>query len=497
MAINAKELETSPLNNSAAPNVYQIRNSGKPTESYSLYEGISMNNSKELTRQIDAIFDSSFDGLYMTDGEGNTLRLNKSFERITGLSASVCVGRNMADLVEEGIYSRSGTLIALRERRRITTTLKTATGKTVLATSNPIFDDRQNIVLVVTAICDITELNDLQRKTLEKEAFIEGRAGRPVLELPNKKRYMVRSPEMRSLVDMTIRIAASDSTVLIQGESGVGKELIVDLIHANSTRKHSPLIKVNCGAIPENLLESELFGYEPGAFSGASKNGKTGYFEKANTGTLFLDEIAEMPLNLQVKLLRVLQEKEVGRIGGGSVMKLDVRIIAATNQNLYEMVQKNMFRHDLYYRLNVVPIYVPALRDRKDDIPALTAFFLDAFNARHGTHKRLSPEVLQCFSEYPWPGNIRELENLMERLVITVVNDTITMNDLPAHLTGSRHDETDVELAPLRPALENLERQMLESAFARYHSTYEVARVLGINQSTVVRKAAKYGIKRD
>jgi transcriptional regulator with PAS, ATPase and Fis domain len=282
--------------------------------------------------------------------------------------------------------------------------------------------------------------------------------------------------------------------VLIQGESGVGKELVVDLIHANSSRKNKPLVKVNCGAIPETLLESELFGYEEGAFSGASKNGKPGYFEMANNGVLFLDEIGEMPLNLQVKLLRVLQEKEVCRIGGGSVLKLDVRIVAATNRNLYELVQENKFRKDLFYRLNVVPIYVPALRERKDDIAALSLFFLDIFNRKHGTHKRLTPEVLQCFLNYSWPGNIRELENLIERLMVTVINDTITTNDLPFYIYSSAGEDKEKELIPLRQAVENAERQMLEIAFARYHSTYEVAEALEINQSTVVRKAAKYGI---
>ncbi|MEA1961591.1 MAG: sigma 54-interacting transcriptional regulator [Bacillota bacterium] len=453
--------------------------------------------SLELSRQIDAIFDSSFDGLYMTDGEGNTLRLNKGFERITGLSAEECVGRNMADLVKEGIYSRSGTLIALEQRQRITTTLETKTGKTVLATSNPIFDDDDNIILVVTDVCDITALIDLQRKTCEEEELTDSAKHiLPIIELPDSKHYLVRSSEMRSLIDMTIRVATSDSTVLIQGESGVGKEMITDLIHANSARKNAPLIKVNCAAIPENLLESELFGYEPSAFSGASKNGKPGYFELANNGILFFDEIGEMPMNLQVKLLRVLQAREVTRIGGVKPQKIDVRILTATNRDLFKMVENNEFRQDLFYRLSVVPIYVPSLRERSADIPALSEFFVDSFNEKYDTMKRLTPEVIQCFMDYHWPGNIRELENLIERLIVTVAYDTITTKDLPGYLMRDRL-KMDRELVPLRLAVENTEIEMLKMAFSKYKSTYDVAQALEINQSTVVRKAARYGITKN
>jgi transcriptional regulator with PAS, ATPase and Fis domain len=312
------------------------------------------------------------------------------------------------------------------------------------------------------------------------------------------KQFVVHSDCMKELTKMAIRVARVDSTVLIQGESGVGKELIADVIHANGLRKKGPLIKINCGAIPENLLESEFFGYEPGAFSGASRKGKVGLFELANGGILFLDEIGDMPLSLQVKLLRVLQDKEITRLGGIKPIKVDIRILTGTNRNLGEMVINRQFRQDLYYRLNVVPIRVPALRERREDIPVLTSYFTEYFNRKYlssATSKQLDPGVISCFMKHDWPGNVRELENLIERLIVTTDHDRITLDDLPPWLDKS-HPAGDQESISLRCAVEDTERKLLQYAFTHYNSTYEVARFLDINQSTVVRKAAKYGITR-
>lgn len=317
---------------------------------------------------------------------------------------------------------------------------------------------------------------------------------------PPSKQFVVHSPRMKELVKMATRIARVDSTVLIQGESGVGKELIADVIHVNSNRKKGPLIKINCGAIPENLLESEFFGYEPGAFSGASKNGKIGLFELAAGGILFLDEIGDMPLSLQVKLLRVLQDKEITRVGGIKKLTVDIRILTGTNRNLSEMIINRQFRQDLFYRLNVVPIRVPALRERREDIPVLTNYFMEYFNNKYcssNINKSLDPDVITCFMEHDWPGNVRELENLIERLVVTTAHDRILVDDLPFWLNRSHYNaDLDLESISLRCAVEDTERKILENAFSRCKSTYEVARALDVNQSTVVRKAAKYGITR-
>lgn len=447
-------------------------------------------------KELDAIFESSFDGLYITDGEANTLRLNEAFERILGVKKEECIGRNMEDLVSDGIYSRSGTLLALEKQESVTITLQAKTGKTALVTSTPIWDDHGNIILVVTNVRDVSELNDLQEKLEQFEGLT--RAYQTELqELKLRTQCVVHSSKMRDLITLALRVAAVDSTVLIEGESGVGKELVANTIHNNSTRKDGAYIKINCGAIPENLLESELFGYEPGAFSGAGKQGKPGMFELANGGTLFLDEIGDLPLGLQVKLLRVIQEMQINRVGGTNPIDIDVRILAGTNYDLGEMVKKKLFRKDLYYRLNVIPIHVPPLRERRDDIPVLSQHFLEKFNQRHQLNKKLSNDVLAYFMTYEWPGNVRELENLIERLVVTSLNDTITLRDLSSwsELGPVLPGIDDSGVVPLQHALESTERRVLENAFSIYSSTYAVAKALGISQPTVVRKAAKYGIK--
>ncbi|MDD3024135.1 MAG: sigma 54-interacting transcriptional regulator [Syntrophomonadaceae bacterium] len=453
---------------------------------------------KKLNRELDAIFESSFDGLYVTDGEANTLKLNKGFERITGITADECLGRNMADLVEEGVFARSGTLLALEKRESVTISLVARTGNEVLITSNPIFDDAGEIILVVTNVRDITELNGLQRKLEQVEGLSRFYMTElQQLKLQNSRQLVFNSSKMKELLNMVFRVTGVDSTVLIQGESGVGKELIAEIIHSSSYRKDGPLVKVNCGAIPENLLESELFGYEAGAFTGASKTGKIGLFEFAQGGVLFLDEIGDLPLNLQVKLLRVLQDKEINRVGGEQPIKVDIRILAGTNRNLVDMIANHQFRLDLYYRLNVIPIFVPPLRERREDIPVLANYFIETFNNKYQMNKRLNKVVIDVLTEYDWPGNVRELENLMERLVVTSINNIITLQDLPASFKiPPVRVNSEQELIPLRQAIENTERQLLESAFARYRSSYQVAEALKVNQSTIVRKASKYGIRR-
>ncbi len=452
---------------------------------------------KKLNRELDAVIESSFDGLYVTDGQANTLMLNKGFERITGVMGFECIGRNMADLVNEGVFSRSGTLLALEQKERVTITIVPRSGKEALITSNPIFDEEGNIIMVVTNVRDITELKELQRRLEQVEGLHEFyKTELQHLKMQSSQKMIVKSSKMKELLNMVMRVAGVDSTVLIQGESGVGKELIAEIIHKGSGRKEGPFIKVNCGAIPENLLESELFGYDEGAFTGARKSGKIGLFELANNGILFLDEIGELPLGLQVKLLRVLQNKEIIRVGGGKSFKVDTRILAGTNQDLMEMVSQQKFRLDLYYRLNVIPITVPPLRERLEDTPVLANFFLEIFNQKYHMNKRFHKDVIDCFVEYDWPGNVRELENLTERLVVTTNDNLITTSDLPVamNMVLLRNDP-EKGLWPLKQTVENAERQLLEKAYKRYKSTYQIAQVLEVNQSTVVRKAAKYGIK--
>jgi len=455
---------------------------------------------KELNSELDAIIQSSFDGLFVTDSEGRVVRVNRAYERITGLNEKDLLGKTMEDMIEEGMFSNSASLLVLEKKEPVTIIQENRNGKVTLVTGNPVFDDSGEIFRVVTNVRDITELNPLKQE-LEQARGLTRHYEHQLQQLRivySGGKLVVNSDKMRALVDLVMRLAQVDSTILIQGESGVGKELIAETIHNNSPRKDGPFIKVNCGAIPENLLESELFGYEDGAFTGARKEGKIGLFELAAGGTLFLDEISELPLNLQVKLLRTIQEKEVTRVGGAHPIKVDIRIIAGSNRDLAAMVKAKKFREDLYYRLNVVPVYVPPLRERKEEIPALVAHFLNRFNEQYDLNKNVAPAVVDVFMNYDWPGNVRELENLIERLVVITPGDVITTDELPPYLLSKPSDisvrVSVADVVPLKHAIESVERQILEKAFLRFKSTRRVAKELGVNQSTVVRKAAKYNI---
>jgi transcriptional regulator with PAS, ATPase and Fis domain len=287
-----------------------------------------------------------------------------------------------------------------------------------------------------------------------------------------------------------------DSLVLIQGESGVGKEVVARALHYLSQRRNRPFIKINCGGLPENLMESELFGYESGAFTGASRKGKIGKIELACKGTLFLDEIGELPLNLQVKLLDFLQDMTINRIGGTKEIKIDARVIAATNRNLEEMVKNGTFRKDLYYRLSIIPLFIIPLRCRKDDIPVLADYFLKKLNRKYHLARRLSPEVIRAFLNYEWPGNVRELAHVIERVLAVTDSDDISLNSIAGMLDDASHNSGKVictELMPLKLAKSELEKQLVLWAYEVNGSTYKVAKVLKVDQSTVVRLLQKYG----
>ncbi len=304
------------------------------------------------------------------------------------------------------------------------------------------------------------------------------------------------SIEMGKVLQVATKVAQVTSTVMILGESGVGKEVVARFVHNASLRRGGPFVTINCGAIPPNLLESELFGYEAGAFTGAKRQGKPGMIETASSGTLFLDEISDLPLDLQVKLLQVIQERRLTRVGGIQPIEVDIRIIAATNRDLAKMVERGEFRADLFYRLNVVPIVIPPLRSRRDDIIPLIYHFLAKHNNTHRYNKTISRETREVLTQYSWPGNVRELENLIERLVVTVEGDEIGVEDLPQHVKErdvNCNSKVIVEgVIPLREAVEEVERQLIKHAQEEHETTYEIAEALGVNQSTVVRKLKKY-----
>jgi transcriptional regulator with PAS, ATPase and Fis domain len=364
-----------------------------------------------------------------------------------------------------------------------------------MITANPIFDERGVLFRIVINVRDMTELNIL-RQQLEQAQTLSQHYQEKLNKYNMADKYVIRSKESRDLADLCVRLGKVDATVLIKGESGVGKEFAAQLIHSNSTRSSKPMVTVNCAAIPESLFESELFGYEPGAFTGASKNGKRGLFEAAEGGTLFLDEVGEMPLNTQAKLLRAIQDKVITRVGGTTPINVDVRIIAATNRHLPEMVQHKEFRNDLYFRLNVIPVVVPPLRERKVEIPFLVDHFINKFNAKYHLDKRIDEREIKAMMNYDWPGNIRELENLIERLVVTYPGDVIrhiNLNDVETIINEGINFEA-FDGFKLQAAIEQLEKQLIKNSLDTLGSTRKAALELGVSQPTIVRKAAKYNI---
>lgn len=340
---------------------------------------------EEAQKHLEEIIEHSFDGIYITDGNGNTIMVNRAYEQITGLKKKEVLGKNMESLVRSGVISVSGSLHAIRENRVVTLSQEFKTGKKAVITSSPIYDEDGDISMVVTNVRDLTEIYQLKERVVEQKQE-EEKLRQNLMHVQNQmmeEDMIVQDENALRVVFMADKVAPLDATVMLLGETGVGKEVFARYIFKKSHRKDQNFIKVNCGAIPENLLESELFGYEKGAFTGASRNGKIGLFELADKGTIFLDEIGELPLNMQVKLLRAIQEKEIERIGGTRPIKIDVRIIAATNRNLEAMMQEGKFREDLYYRLMVFPIQIPALRERPGDIEPLAGFFLEKFNKKY------------------------------------------------------------------------------------------------------------------
>lgn len=452
---------------------------------------------EETLKHLEAIIDHSFDGIYITDGKGETIMINRAYEQITGLKRKEVLGKNMRMLEKEGIISVSGSLRAMQKKRVVTLQQEFKTGKKAMITSSPIYDEAGNIVMVVTNVRDLTEIYHLKEKVEEQEQE-EEKLRRNLEHMQSK----MMSEDMIAQDENTLReifmankVAPLDATVILFGETGVGKEVFAKYIYQNSTRSEENFIKVNCGAIPENLIESELFGYEKGAFTGANRNGKIGLFELADKGTIFLDEIGELPLNMQVKLLRAIQEQEIERIGGTKPIKVDVRIIAATNRNLEKMMQEGTFREDLYYRLMVFPIHIPPLRKRRADIQPLAEFFLHNFNKKYNFQKKFSDSSIYILKDYAWPGNIRELKNIVERAIIISGGDIIEPDAIP--ISSGREKSLRPQILKkadgnLAGILQEIEMKYMEEAYKEYGNVRDAAKSLGMNASTFVRKRKKY-----
>jgi len=442
--------------------------------------------------EIEAIIESSYDGIYVTDGDANTIRVNSAYQKITGINASEVIGKNMRDLVAEGYYDESVSLKVLETQNVVTIRQTLKTGKEILVTGNPIYDNKGTIKMIVTNVRDMTDLVDLNRK-LEDSLGLTSAYREKLQELQRsslrQSDLITVSEPMIHIYDLVERVSKTDATVLIYGETGVGKDRVAEEIHDKSNRSESGIfVKINCGAIPETLLESELFGYDKGAFTGAKKEGKAGLFEVAHGGTLFLDEVESMPMILQSKLLRVLQNFEITRVGGTVPKKVDVRLVCASNQDLRDLIKRKEFRSDLYYRLNVVPIYIPPLRERRDDIPYLVNLFLRQFNQKHGKNKVMNRDAFELLLKYSWPGNVREVANVVERLVVVTPDHVINVHHLPLELCQRSRHETPITKIKLKEHLERVERTIIEDAVKLYGSARKAAPHLGVDASTLTRK---------
>lgn len=458
---------------------------------------------EQVNEELNSIIESSTDGIYVTDGEGNTLRINKAYLGITGLREDEVIGKNVKDLVKQGVFEKSSTIMALEERRAKSLIQTIKGSQKLLCTSNPVCDNEGNLYRVVTSVRDVTKLYKLQSELDEVKKITESYQNE-IVELKKKfepfleiqRNFSYKSKAMHGVVEKVRKIAGFDTTVLILGETGVGKEVIANLIHKLSNRANSIFATVNCNSIPDSLFEAEFFGYEPGSFTGAKSTGKKGIFEYANGGTVFLDEIGDLPKNMQGKLLRVLQEKEIMRVGGEKTTKIDVRVIAATNKDLKKMAEQGSFREDLYYRLNILPVFIPPLRERNEDIWELSYAFLKEFNEKYCTDKRISGDVIDSFMQYSWPGNVRELRNLIERLVAISNNEIITREDLPHNMFCNVNDQdlsiSINKLIPLKKAVETLENALIEKAVNEIGSIRKAAKKLGVHYSTISKKIKKY-----
>lgn len=453
---------------------------------------------KELKERLQLVLESVQDGICVLNKNGDITYANPAYLRIVNQQYEGLVGKNIQDISPQG--ARSTVLTS--GKQVLGSISHKSNGVTVVANVNPIIVDGEltGAVSIVKAISEVHGLLEKLNHISAKAEYLEEELWRTKKPDSAFKHFIGRSGKVMDVLAMAAKAAQGVSNVLIQGESGTGKELVAEGIHYASPCSQGPFIRVNCGAIPTNLLESELFGHEKGSFTGAVRR-KLGKFELANNGTIFLDEIGEMEKSMQVKLLRVLQKKEFERVGGEVTIKVNVRIIAATNQNLEARVAEAKFREDLYYRLNVIPLLLPALRERKEDIPLLADYFLHKVGCELGRKmKGIRREALDVLIDYRWPGNVRELENIIERVVTFAEGNYIAIEHLPSYIrekvlvcNRESHPTLDQDVIL---SWEEYEKRIIGQALKKYGSFNRAGKILGLTHKTVAAKAKKYGIEK-
>lgn len=461
-----------------------------------------MDDKDEKKDELEEILEGSFDGILVTDVDGKVLFVNSSYERVAEIKRSEIEGKYMRDLINPVWMPNSVAYMVAERKTTVSKRQVVKSGRHIMVTGRPIFDENGGIKKIIINARDITEIYNLSeelQKSKQTEKMYMDRLSDLSSFIKKNTPILAASKAMKEVLSLAEKVANFQATVLILGESGVGKEEVAKYIHQNSMRKDGPFIAINCGAIPDSLLESELFGYEKGAFTGAMQSGKEGLLEAAKGGTVFLDEIGETPLDFQVKLLRFLETKEVRKVGAVTSKIIDVRVVAATNRNLEQMIEEGKFREDLFYRLNVVQIEVPALNKRIDDIMPLATFFLQKYNVKYDQEKLLTYDVVKELENRHWIGNVRELKNVIENMVIISNNEYLQVEDLPwyrkEHEIKSTSDinkiNTSQELS-LTEAMDQFEKKLLMNAKEMCGSTREMALKLKVNQSTIVRKLQKY-----
>ena len=470
---------------------------GSVEEALALLDELSARAEERVDFQ--QVVDSLLDGMYITDQDAVTRYVNPAYCKHMGIMPQEVLGRSVTEIAKEGaLFQKSVSEDVIKLGRNVTGTGITQDGRgrsvPTYVTGVPIFDEQGRVKNVAVSVFDtdalmyrVTEF----RKTVHVEQAVK------ILDRVNEHEVSVmvgEAPAIREIRRTIARAAPTDVTILITGESGVGKEVIADRIYYASDRQGKPFVKVNCTAIPANLLESELFGYEKGAFTGALNQGKAGLFELANSGTILLDEIGDLPYELQTKLLRVLQQKEVMRLGGTKPISLDVRVIAATNADLKKKMQEGSFREDLYYRLSTIPIYVPPLRERPEDILKLVKHYFFEYCTKHAHTITVPDETLAVFQSYSWPGNVRELQNVIEYMVICCEGNVLQPSVLADYL-GMDSQSIALHPASLKAALDDYERSLIARALEEHGGVRKAAHALGVDPSTISRKAKKYGLE--
>ena len=436
------------------------------------------------------------DDMMLSDAEGIILRVSENYERNFGFTHDSIVGKSAFDLEADGTFTPCITAEVIRKKKKITATQTiNHTHKNVMTVGIPLFD---NEGVLKYAVCfntvSMEQINAIHQNYRHLQDSLQ-QYSQEIAELrlrATATNLVVKSPAMQRLWTLIQNTANTKANILITGETGVGKSAVAKAIHAMSNRANGPFIEVNCAVLHENLIESELFGYEKGAFTGAASGGKIGKIELANHGTLFLDEIGELPPHIQSKLLQLIQEKTIERLSGTRRIELDFRLIVATNRNLEEEVQRGVFRSDLFYRLNVIRVHIPPLRQRPEDILPLAYQFLERFCREYGKQLTLSPRFVSFLEQFGWPGNVRQLENLMERLVITSQDPILDTTALPLDYGADAPEALPAAAGTLEERMNAYESQIIRDSFRRCRTTVAVAKELGISQATAARKIAKY-----